>query len=169
MREDDFNEEEVGESIAHGLVDEVDAGTENFKSLLLAWATRLMLLNSVECIGGEDDGSVTVGLEVDTNVELLSGMVQVLDTSGGAVNLELQCLFYILCSGSIGVGSLNNADSDALCESALANEIAQERGHERSNAITIEKTEDILRVLEVVDNAISITVERCATVTWSGL
>ena len=41
-----------------------------------------MFLQNLQCAIREADGAVAVGLEVDTNVKLLSSVVQVLYSSG---------------------------------------------------------------------------------------
>lgn len=85
--EHDFDEEEVGERVAHGLVDKVDAGAEDFEGFALAGVAGLVLLDGVEGVGGEDDGAVAVGFKVDANIELLGRVVEILDSGGCAVDL----------------------------------------------------------------------------------
>lgn len=75
MRKDDLDEEHVGEGVADGLVDEVDAGAEDGEGLGLAGVLGLVLCDLVEGVGREDDGAVAVGFEVDADVELLGCVV----------------------------------------------------------------------------------------------
>lgn len=144
MCKNNFDEKEVRESITNGLVDEVNTGTEDFEGLLLARVARLVLLDDIECVRREDDSSVAVGFEIDTNIELLCSVVQVLDTRGRTVNLEFEGLLNVLSSSTVSVGSLDNTNLDLLCESTLAYRITKERSYERSDAVSVEKTEDIL-------------------------
>jgi hypothetical protein len=82
-----LDKQEVRERVTHRLVDQVDTGAQNVERLLLARVPGLVLLNRVECVLREDDRAVSVGLKVDTNVELLRCVVEVLDACRCAVDL----------------------------------------------------------------------------------
>ena len=112
---------------------------------------------------------MTVGLEIDTNVELLSGMMQVFDTSRGAVDLELQVLLDVVGSRAVGIGSLHHTNLDRVSQARLADKITEERGDKRGDPVAIKKAEHVVLVLEVVDNAVGISVEGAATVVRSDL
>jgi len=136
--EDDFDEEEVGEGVADGLVDEVDASAQDVEGFLLAGVAGLVLLDGVEGVVREDHGAVAVGFEIDTNVELFGCVVQVLHAGGCAVDLELEVIFNVLRGGAVGVGGLHNSNLELICQSTLANGVAEEGCYEGRDAVTVE-------------------------------
>lgn len=126
MCENDFDEEEVGQGVANGLIDKVYAGAEDFEGFFLTRIAGFVGGNGVESVVGEDDGAVAVGLEVDADVELFGGVVEIFDTGGSAVDLELQVFFYVFGGCAIGVCSLDNPDLELVCEVGLADEVSKE-------------------------------------------
>lgn len=74
----------------------------------------------------EDDGAVAVGLEVDADVELCSGVVQPLYAGGGADYREAERLLDVLCAGSVGVGGLDDADFEIIAQLCIASEVTDE-------------------------------------------
>lgn len=106
----------------------------------------------------EDDGAVSVGLEVNTDIEASGSVMQVLDTSRSADNLQTQVLLDVCCRSTVSVCSLDDADSKLLHQTGLTSEFGNERGGKSSDTVTIQKSEDVLFVLEVEDDTVSITV-----------
>lgn len=51
----------------------------------------------------------------------------------------------------------------------MAGQVADERGGQGSNAIAIKQTEDVVVVVEIEDDTISIAVKRAASVEGGGL
>jgi hypothetical protein len=62
----------------------------------------------------EDGSTVTIGLEVDTNVELLSGMVEVLYSGRRAGDRKTEVLLDILRGRAVCICSLYNTDFDLV-------------------------------------------------------
>lgn len=164
VREDYFHKQHVGERVADGLVDEVDAGTEDIEGFLLAWRFGLVFCYGVQRVRREDDGAMTVGLEVNANVKLLGRMMQILDSGGCAVNLESQVLFDVLRRSAVCVSGLNDANLDRIRQPSQADLVSEEGGNQCRDAVAIQKTEDITRVFEVVDNAVSVAIKGAATI-----
>lgn len=107
---------------------------------------------------------MTVCLEVDTDIETSSSVVQVLDTSGGADHVQTQVLLHVSGGGSVGVCRLDNTNVELLDQTGLASEVGDEGGGKCSYAVTVQQAEDVLLVLEVEDDTVGITVERTTAV-----
>jgi hypothetical protein len=106
---------------------------------------------------------VTVGLKVNTNVELASSVVQVLHAGGSEDNGELEVLLDVVGAGTVGISGLNNTDAEVISKASRANKVADERGIERRNAVAVEHEETSIGVDPVVDQTIGITIERAAS------
>ena len=81
--EDDLDEQEVGEGVADGLVDEVGEGADDLDGGLLRGRLGCVFGDALERLVGEEDGAVAVGFEVDADVESGSGVVEELDACIG--------------------------------------------------------------------------------------
>lgn len=79
-----LDEKHVRKRITNGLVDELGQGNEVLDSAVLVGALRLGLLQSRNRVVREQNSAVAVGLKVDANVIVERGVVEVLDTGGGA-------------------------------------------------------------------------------------
>ena len=79
MNEDDEHEEKVRERVTDGLVDEVGEVGQVGEGGRLGGRFGLVGREEVEEGRREEDGSVPVGFEVDTDVVPLGGVVEVLD------------------------------------------------------------------------------------------
>lgn len=84
MEEDGEHEEKVGESVSYGLVDEEGELSEVGESGCLSWGGRLVGLEEEEEGWGEENGSVAVGFEVDTDGVTFGGVVEVFDSGWDA-------------------------------------------------------------------------------------
>jgi hypothetical protein len=167
--ENDFNHEHIGNSIANGLVDEIADGSEGVESILLGRRLRLGLTESTDGLLREDNSTVTISLEVNTNVELTSSVVQMLHTSRSEDDGKLKVLLNIVRAGTVGIGGLNNANAEVISKAGRSNEVTNERGIERRNTIAIEHEEACLRIDPVVNQTIGITIERAASGAGDGL
>jgi hypothetical protein len=169
VSEDSLDEKHIGESVTNSLVDEVGKSLETLQRVLLSGRLGFRVLNDLQSILRESDGTVTVGLEVDTDVESQSGVVEVLHTSVGANDGELEHLLDVVGTGTVGIGGLNDTNLQLLCNTSIAGKIANERGRESGDAITIQKAEDIALVNEVIDQAVRIAVQGGASIEGNGL
>ncbi|KND90179.1 hypothetical protein TOPH_05174 [Tolypocladium ophioglossoides CBS 100239] len=167
--EDDLDHEHVGDGVADGLVDEITNGGERLEGVLLCGRLRLLRPEDAHRLLGEDDGAVAVGLEVDANVELARGVVQMLDTRGRADNGELQVLLDVVGAGTVGVSSLDNTNTEVVLQTSGVDEVANEGGGERRNAIAVQHEESSVRIDPVVNETVSIAIERAASHTKDGL
>jgi hypothetical protein len=169
VSKDNLDHEHVGDSITDSLVDKVADGSESIESILLGRRLGLSLTESTDSLLREDNGTVTVGLEVNTNIELASSVVQVLHTSRSEDNGKTQVLLDVVGAGTVGISGLNNADAKVVFKASRANKVANERSIERRDAVTVEHEEASIGVNPVVDQTVSVTVERAASGAGNGL
>jgi len=104
-----FNEEVVEKS---------EPLREGLDILLLFFSSTLGFFNSSnsffqtsESFGLEDDGTVSVGLEVNTDIEVFSSNVKVLHTSRFNDEVDLKDVLVVLLSTSVGIGSKGSTDA----------------------------------------------------------
>ena len=166
---DSLDKKHVGQGITNGLVNQVGESLEAFKSVLLCGRLRLGVLDDLQGVFGESDGTMAVGLEVHTDIEAQGCVVEMLHTGVGADDRELEDLLNVVCAGPVGVGGLNDTDLKLGGNSGVAGKVADERGGEGSDAVSVKETEDVALVLEVVDQTIGITVERRTAVQGASL
>ena len=95
VSQDYFGKEHVRQGITNSLVDEVNAGFEGVERILLARRLWLSVPNELDSWIGEENSAMTVSLEVDTNIESLRGVVEMLDASRRADNRKLEHLLDI--------------------------------------------------------------------------
>lgn len=119
---------------------------------------RLGVLDDFQCILREGDGAVAVGFKVDTDVEAKGGVVKVFYTGVGADDGKLEHFFNVVGTGAVGIGGLNNADFELLGNTGTTGEIANERGSQGGNAVTVQEAEDVAIIDEVVDKTVGVTV-----------
>lgn len=81
-----------------------------------------------------------------------------LDSCFGTDNWKTKSLFNVLCACAVGVCSLYNSNLQFLAKSSFTGKITNERRSECSNPVTIKKAETLLRIVEIIDNSISITI-----------
>lgn len=112
---------------------------------------------------------MTVGLKVDANIEFGGGVMKPLHSSWSAHSRKLQRLGHIVGAGAIGVGSLDNADLQLLRKACFTGQVANEGRSQSGNLISIKKSETILSVVKVVNDPVSISVERTAALIWTSL
>jgi hypothetical protein len=86
-------------------------------------------------------------------------VVEIFHSSRRAGDRKTKVLLDIVGSCAIGVCRLHDTNLDLVRETGCSYEIAKEGCDKRSNAVTIEESEHVLVVLEVVHNAIGITIE----------
>lgn len=165
--EHDLHKQEVGERVANRLIDQVDARMQNLESLPLPRIAWLVLLDVLECVVREDDRTMAVSLKVDTDVELLGGMVEVFDPSRRAVDLQFKILLNVLGRCAVRICGLYNTNLECISKSTLTYQIAKERCHKSCNSVTVKKSENVLCVLEVVDDTVGVAVERTASIASS--
>lgn len=84
LGQDGLDKEEVREGIADGLVDDLGEGAEGSDGNSLGWGRALGRVDGLESRGAKDDGAVSVGLKVNSDIVLQSLMMQVLDSGGDA-------------------------------------------------------------------------------------
>lgn len=159
VSKDNLHHEHIRDGISDSLVNKIADGREGLESVLLRRRLGLLLTESTDSLLGEDNSAVTVGLEVDTNVELAGSMVQMLDTSGSADDWELKVLLDVAGAGTVGISSLDDANAEIILEASRANEVANERGIEGRDAVAIEHEEASVRVNPIVDQSVCVTVE----------
>jgi hypothetical protein len=72
-----------------------------FRSVGSVWSGWVEVSDSGEAVLREEDGTVSVGFEVDSNVEMSCCMVEVLDTGRDAADLDssLPVSEYVTCEG----------------------------------------------------------------------
>lgn len=169
VSEDSLDEKHIGESITNSLVDEVGKSLEALQRVLLSRRLGLGVLDDLQSVLRESDGAVAVGLKVDTDVEPQGGVVEMLHTSVGANDGELEDLLDVVGASTVGIGGLNDTNLQLLRNTSIASEIADERGRKSSDAVAIQEAEDVALVNEVVDQTVSIAVQGGASVEGSGL
>ena len=167
--ENNLNKKHIRQSISNSLVDQVVEREEGIQSVLLCRRLWLLGANGADSLLGEDDGAVAVGLKVDTDVELGSGVVEPLDAGWGANGWETEGLGDVVGGGTVGIGSLDDTDLQVFCELGLACKVTDEGGRKSSDLVAVEETETVLWVLEVVDDSVGVTVEGATAVVWLGL
>lgn len=118
---------------------------------------------------GENDGTMTIGLEVDAYIELAGDMVKVLDTSRGADDRELKIPLNIVGAGAVGVGGLDDTNAKLLGQTSRADEIANKGGVEGGDAVAVEHKEACIRVNPPVNQAVGVAVERTGSDARDGL
>lgn len=158
VRKNDLDHEHIGKGIADSLVDELNESLQVVEVLLLSGRVRLAGVNVRDGAVGEDDGSVAVGLKVDSDIKLGSSVVEMLDTGGGALDGEPELLGNVCGGGAVGIGGLHNTDVEV--DTSALSQVADKASGEGSNLVTIEKTEMAIDIVKVVDQAVGITVKR---------
>lgn len=138
VSENGLDEEHVGQSITNSLVDEVDQSLEALQGMLLSRRLGLGVLDDLQGVLRECDGTVAVGLEVDTDIEPQGSVVQVLHTSVSANDWEFKHLLDVVGAGTVGIGGLNNTNLQLLRNTGIASEIANERGRQSGDTVTIQ-------------------------------
>jgi hypothetical protein len=65
------------------------------------WSGWVEVSDSCQAVLREEDGSVSVGFEIDSNIEMSCCMVKVLDTGRDAADLDasLTVSYYDMCKG----------------------------------------------------------------------
>lgn len=96
-------------------------------------------------------------------------MMEMLDSSIGEDQLETKVLLNVACSRSISVGRLDNTNVELVEKARLTCEMADKGSGQGSNAVAVQKTEDIVLVAEVEDDTIGITIKGAAAVQGGGL
>lgn len=112
---------------------------------------------------------MTVGLEVDTDVVLLGGMVKMLYTCScagdgdAALNVSSLMpsthLLNELCRATIGVSGLNNTKLDLVMKIGAQDEVAEEKCRKNGNFVAVEKAEGLAVTKIVVNNTVGIAVK----------
>ena len=169
VSEDSLDEKHIGESIANSLVYEVGKSLEALQSVLLSRRLGLGVLDDLQRVLRESHSAVAVGLKVDTNVEPQGSVVEMLHTSVGANDGQLQDLLNVVGAGTVGVSSLDNTDLQLLRNTSIAGEVADERGRKSGDAIAVKKAEDVALVNKVIDQTVSIAVQGGASVERGSL
>ena len=126
VRQDDLNEEHVGDGVTDGLVDQVAERGKGGESILLCGGLRLGGLEGSQGVRGEENGAVTVGLEVNTDIEALGDVVKVLDASGSAHDGKLEVGADVVGAGTVGIGGLDNTNAELILQTGALNEVADE-------------------------------------------
>jgi hypothetical protein len=137
MSQDHFGEEHVRQSITDSLVDEVDAGLEGIECILLAWRLWLRLSDELDGRVGEEYSAVAISFKVDTNIEALGSVVEVLDASRRANYGKLEHLLYIIGGSAVSVCSLNKADLQLFAETCISSHFSKKNSAKRRNAIAV--------------------------------
>jgi len=94
---------------------------------------------------------MSVGFEVDADVEACSGMVEVLDPRRGADDRQREDLVDVICACAVCVCGLHDADLEGGGEVGGAGQVAEEGGRERGDAVAVEEDEAVGGVGGVVD------------------
>lgn len=110
---------------------------------------------------------MAIGLKVDTDIEAKGCVVKVLHTSVGANDGELQHLLNVVGTGTVGISSLDNTDLQFLRNASAPGEIANEGSSEGSNSVTIQESEEIALVNEIVNQTVGVSVQRGAPIKRS--
>jgi hypothetical protein len=166
---DGLDKEHIGESITDSLVDQISQSLEALQGVLLGRRLGLGILDSLHSILREGHGAVAVSFKVDTDVKAESGVVKVLHTGVGADDGKLEHLFNVVRAGTVGVGGLDDANLELLGNASVASKVANERGGESGNTVTVQKAENVALVDKVVNQTVSITVQRSAAIKDASL
>jgi hypothetical protein len=122
------------------------------------WSGRVEVSDSGEAVLREEDGSVSVGFEIDSNVEMSCCVMKVLDTGGDAADLDSSLAISdmsreayhvrrgwtdvseVLARTAIGIGSLNNTDLDLVILLHLQSlyQIPEKHGNQNRNLVSIQ-------------------------------
>jgi hypothetical protein len=135
-----------------------------------------------ERLGREEDGAVTVSLEVDADVVGLGGMVQVLDAGWDArygyfLNTCVSIVDdtsmitstdrrEVLGGGTVSVRCLDDSDLDLVAQSSSFNELADERSHKSTDLISIQHPERPFVVQVKVHQTIGVTIQTASPLAW---
>ena len=168
VREDHLDKEHVGKGVANRLVDEVTAGGKDVERVLLRWGLGLGFPEGAEGVRREDDGAVAVRLKVDTDVELERLVMEVLNARGGTDDGKLEVLLDVGGAGAVRICRLDDTDAELVLEIGRSDEVTDEGGRERGNAVTVEHEETSLGVDPVVNQTIGVSVKRTAAKARSG-
>jgi hypothetical protein len=169
MSESNFSQQHVRECVANGLVDEIDEGIERFKGMLLARGLRIVAFDDVDGVVIEEDCAVAIGFEVDTNVKSFSGVMQMFDTSWGAIHWQFHHLLYVFGRGAVGVSGLDDPNLELVANTSNSRLISDEVGGQSCYPVTIKEMEFFIFIDEIIDYAISISIERAATLERRGI
>lgn len=167
--QDSLDKQHIRQSVSGSLVDKICQAEEDVPGVLLSRRGGFMVgENTVEVLT-EENGAVAIGLEIDAHVVAVGSVVEVLDTSVGGLELQLQGLLHVSGGSAVGIGSLYDTNVDLLANASLTGHLSNERGSKRCNAIAVEEAEGVLVVIVVVNDAISISVQRAAALVGRGL
>jgi hypothetical protein len=126
-------------------------------------------VNGLESGWREDDGAVSVGLKVNTDIETSGSVVQMLDTSRSTDYLQAQVLLNVCCRGTVSVCSLDDTNGKLVHQTGLTSEFGDKRSSKGSDTVTVQESEDVLLVLEVEDDTVSITIQRTTAISRTSL
>jgi hypothetical protein len=107
---------------------------------------------------------VSIGFEVDANIESEGSMVEMFHTSIGANTWEFENFLYVLGARSISISGLNDADLEFLSNSGAASEVTNEGSSKSGDAVAVQQPKYIAFVKEIVNNTVGITVQRRASI-----
>jgi hypothetical protein len=138
MSQDHFGEEHVRQSVTDSLVDELNAGLEGIECILLAWRFWLRLSDDLDGRVGEEHSAVAISFKVDTDIEALGSVVEMLDASRRANYRKFEHLLYIFGGSAVSVCSLNKADPQLFAETCISSHFGKKDSAKRCNAITVE-------------------------------
>ena len=111
----------------------------------------------------EEHSAVTVRLKVDTDVVTAGNVVEVLDTSGRALNLQLQDVSDVLGASTVCVSSLDDSKLKVILKTSLLDKFTDESGGKSGDTIIVKKPEDATLFVEVVQDTVGITIVRRPT------
>ena len=157
-----LDEQQVGQRVAHRLVDEVAERAQVLERCGLRRRLRLVRSHGAQRRGREDHGAVAIGLKVDANVEARGRVMQVLDARGRADDGQAQGFGDVGRAGAVRVGRLHHADLQLISQPSKPRNFADKGRHERGDLVAVEQVEGAVGVGVVVHDAVGVAVERGA-------
>lgn len=90
--------------------------------------------------------------------------MEMLDSCLCANGREFQNFLNVVCTGSIGISSLNDTNLEFLRNAGVAGKISNEGSGKSSNTVAVEQAENVVLVDEVVYQPIRVAIQGCTAV-----
>lgn len=122
-----------------------------------------MAFDNLDGVIVEEDGTMTVGFEIDTYVESFGGVVKMFDTSRGTIDWQFHDFLDILGRGTIGICGLNHTNLQFVTNASDSRLVSNEISGQGCYTVTIEQMEFLVVIYEVIDNSVRVPIKRAAS------
>lgn len=103
---------------------------------------------------------MSVSFEVNANIELGCGMMQPFDTGRGTDDGKSKRLCDVIGTGTIGIRGLNYANLQIISKAGITGKVADERCGKSGDAVSIKKSESMVRIIVIINKSIGVPVKR---------